>query len=45
MLPTKKLIHVSLEIEFPQKNPQTANIDLPGYNIEQTPTASSPGDV
>ena len=25
------------------KNPQTTNIDLPGYNTEQTPTESSPG--
>ena len=30
-------------MEFPQKKPQTANIDLPGYNIEQTPTESSAG--
>ena len=27
------------------KNPQTTNIDLPGYNIEQTPTESSAGET
>ena len=27
------------------KNPQTTNIDLPGYSIEQTPTESSAGEA
>ena len=30
---------------IPQKNPQTTNINLAGYNIEQTPTESSAGSV
>ena len=31
------------ESRISTKNPQTTNIDLPGYNIEQTPTESSAG--
>ena len=30
---------------IPRKNPQTTNINLAGYNIEQTPTESSAGSV
>ena len=45
------VIHQKLDIicisesRIPTKNPQTTNTDLTGYNIEQTPTASSTGDV
>ena len=31
------------ESRISTKNPQTTNIDLPGYNIEQTPAESSAG--
>ena len=33
------------ESRLSQKNPQTTNINLVGYNIEQTPTESSAGGV
>ena len=33
------------ESKLSQKNPQTTNINLVGYNIEQTPTESSAGGV
>ena len=32
-------------VEFLRRNPETTNIDLPGYKIEQTPTESSAGGV
>ena len=34
-----------LESRLSQKNPQTTNINLAGYNIEHTPTESSAGSV
>ena len=33
------------ESRLSQKNPQTTNINLAGYNIEHTPTESSAGSV
>ena len=36
------IIYIS-ESRISIKNPQTTNMDLPGYNIEQTPTESSAG--
>ena len=43
LLETKFDIIFIIESRLSQKNPQTTNINIPGYNIEHTPTKVSTG--